>query len=137
MFDVTGPIVLFDGVCNLCNGAVRFIVDRDPQAHVCFASLQSDTARQLLAEFGVSLPDADPGTLYLIENGRLYDRSTAALRIARHLHGLWPLVSVFQAVPAFVRDPVYEFVAARRYRWFGREDACRVPTPEEASRFLA
>lgn len=138
------PVVLFDGVCNLCNAAVRFIIDRDPKGTMRFASLQSDVGQELVARHATQLdsaslpsPDNDaPPTLLLVEDGRIYARSTAALRIARRLNGLWPVFGAFLAVPRSVRDPVYDFVANRRYRWFGRTDACRLPTKEEAGRFL-
>jgi len=141
---VAGPIVLFDGVCNLCNAAVRFIIDRDSNGTMRFASLQSDVGQALVAQHAAQLdagslpsPDDDaPPTLLLVEDGRIYARSTAALRIARRLNGLWPVFGAFLAMPAFLRDPFYEFVANRRYRWFGKTDACRLPTKEEAGRFL-
>ena len=141
---VAGPIVLFDGVCNLCNAAVRFIIDRDSNGTMRFASLQSDVGQALVAQHATQLdaeslpsPDDDaPPTLLLVEDGRIYARSTAALRIARRLNGLWPVFGAFLAVPRFLRDPAYDFVANRRYRWFGKTDACRLPTPEEAGRFL-
>lgn len=140
----SGPIVLFDGVCNLCDAAVRFIVDRDPHGRFRFAALQSTAAERLLSSFDVAADGrprrsdagAEPRTIYLLEGGRLYQRSTAALRIARHLRAPWPLAGLCLAVPAPFRDAVYDFVAKRRYAWFGRRDACRVPTPEEARRFL-
>jgi len=138
------PIVLFDGVCNLCNAAVRFIIDRDPKGAMRFASLQSDVGQELVARHAAQLDSASlpspgddaPPTLLLVEDGRIYARSTAALRIARRLNGLWPVFGAFLAVPRSVRDPVYDFVANRRYRWFGKTDACRLPTKEEAGRFL-
>lgn len=129
------PIVLFDGVCNLCNAAVRFIIENDRIGDIRFASLQSDVAAALL---GASQPTAfaDPGTIVFLEDGRRFERSTAALRIARHLGGLWPLLGILEVVPAPVRDAVYDFIAARRYGWFGRSVSCRVPAPTEARRFL-
>lgn len=132
----SGPIVLFDGVCNLCNATVRFVLERDRLGSLRFASLQSDVGQRLLEPFDVVLGEGDPGTVYLIEDGRLFDRSTAALRLARHMRGLWPLASVYLVVPRVLRDAVYDFIAARRYRWFGRSDVCRIPTADEAERFL-
>jgi len=139
-----GPIVLFDGVCNLCNAAVRFIIDRDPRGTMRFASLQSEVGQALVAQHAAQLDpgsmpsraDDAPPTLLLVEDGCIYARSTAALRIARRLNWPWPVLGVFLAVPRLVRDPVYDFVANRRYRWFGKTDACRLPTKEEAGRFL-
>lgn len=130
------PVVLFDGVCNLCNGAVQFIVDRDPEGTFRFASLQSERAAALLREQGREPPAGDPESLVLIEGGRLYERSTAALRIARRLRGAWPLLYTFVVVPRFVRDAVYRLIARNRYRWFGKSAECRVPTPELRARFL-
>ena len=127
-------VVLFDGVCNLCNGAVNFIIDRDPDGYFRFAPLQSDTARAPLPEeIG---PDEALDTIVLIEDGRTFVRSTAALRIARRLTGPWPLLYAFLAVPRPLRDAVYDWIASNRYDWFGRRDQCRVPTPELQSRFL-
>jgi len=127
-------IVFFDGVCNLCNGAVNFIIDRDPDAYFRFAPLQSDAADQMLSHTDAA--DADLSIIVLLEGGTMYTRSTAALRIARHLSGPWPLLSAFLVVPCPLRDAVYDWVAANRYRWFGRRDQCRVPTPVLKARFL-
>jgi len=128
-------IVLFDGVCNLCNESVLFVIDRDPRGRFAFAPLQSEYAASLLREHGYS---ADAlASVVLVENGRVYDRSSAALRIARDLSGFWPALSVLTMVPKPLRDFLYDWLARRRYRWFGRTDACRVPTPELRARFLA
>ena len=139
-----GPILLFDGVCNLCNAAVRFVIDRDPRGTVRLASLQSETGMALLARYAGQLPDDsvperaddDPPTVFLIEGGHIYHRSTAVLRLLKHLNGLWPVLSVYVVLPAALRDAAYDFVAKRRYRWFGRTDYCRLPKPDEARRFL-
>ncbi len=130
------PVVLFDGVCNLCNGAVQFLVDRDPRARLRFASLQSARGAELLTAHGRAVPEGDPDTIVLIEDGVAYERSSAALRIARHLGGVWRLAYAFIVVPRPLRDLVYRFVAKNRYRWFGKTDECRVPTPELRARFL-
>ena len=129
-------VVLFDGVCNLCNGAVDFIVRRDPAGYFQFAPLQSETARRLLAADGKSAQGEEPDSILLIEEGHVFDRSTAVLRIGRRLRGLRALSALALLVPRFVRDSVYRLVARRRYRWFGRRDTCRVPSPELAQRFL-
>ena len=126
--------ILFDGVCNLCSGFVRFVVARDPHARFRFAALSSTAAQSLLRECGVTAPI--PDTMVLVENGKVYFRSDAPLRIARGLTLPWPLASAFLVVPRFIRDTVYDFVAARRYRWFGRRQVCMVPTPELRGRFL-
>lgn len=126
-------LVFFDGVCNLCNGAVRFIIDRDPASQFRFASLQGEQARRLLAD---DRDSPELSTIVLIEDGKRYARSGAALRIARRLSGGWPLLYLFIAVPRPLRDVVYDWVARNRYRWFGRTDACHVPTPAERLRFV-
>ena len=126
--------ILFDGVCNLCSGFVRFVVAREPHARFRVAARWSTAAQSLLRECGVTAPI--PDTMVLVENGKVYFRSDAPLRIARGLTLPWPLASVFLVVPRFIRDTVYDFVAARRYRWFGRRQVCMVPTPELRGRFL-
>ncbi|WP_128546649.1 thiol-disulfide oxidoreductase DCC family protein [Larkinella soli] len=127
-------VILFDGVCNLCNSAVNFVIDHDRKGRFRFASLQSETGRRLLAQCPPAEGPVD--SVVLIRNGRSFVRSDAALEIARHLGGAWPLLTVFKLVPRFVRDAVYEAVARNRYRWFGRTDACRVPAPALKARFL-
>lgn len=129
-----GAVVLFDGVCNLCNASVLFIIDRDPGRHFAFAPLQGEGAARLLAEHGYG--GAELGSVLLVEGGRVHARSTAALRIARRLRGAWPLLSALVVVPRPVRDAVYDWIGRNRYRWFGRQEACRIPTPESASRFV-
>lgn len=127
-------VVLFDGVCNLCNSSVNFIIDRDPKGYFKFASLQSDEAQRYLGDGGST---ASPlASIVLVEGGRYYRRSTAALRIARRLNGGWPLLYGLIGIPAPIRDAVYEWIARNRYTWFGKEDACRIPTPDVQSRFL-
>lgn len=127
------PIVLYDGVCNFCNGAVNFIIDRDPHAYFRFASLQSDIGQRLCAEHGIA---TDVSTIALIEDGRGFVRTNAALRIARHLSGAWPALCALVVIPRPLRDWAYSWFAARRYRWFGKSDTCRVPSPEVRARFL-
>jgi predicted DCC family thiol-disulfide oxidoreductase YuxK len=128
------PIVLFDGVCNVCNGGVNFIIDHDAGGRIRFAALQSDAGQELLGRFGLSRTALD--TLVLVEGDRVSLRSTAALRIARYLDGWWRYLSALLLVPAFLRDPAYDLLAGNRYRWFGKRDACRVPTPAVRARFL-
>ncbi|MCB0548247.1 MAG: thiol-disulfide oxidoreductase DCC family protein [Phaeodactylibacter sp.] len=128
------PVLLFDGVCNLCNGAVQFIIERDPKGVFRFASLQSAAAKNLLEPY----PEApeDISTIVLLENSRMYTRSDAALRAARHLPGAWPALYGFLIVPRSIRDAVYNWIARNRYRWFGKKDQCMIPTPELRDRFL-
>lgn len=132
-------IILFDGVCNLCNGAVLFIIDRDPAGRFRFAPLQSELAVGLLRSLGVAATElgAAPDSIVLIEGDQVYSRSDAALRIAKGLRRPWPLLAWGKVIPRAIRDWVYDLVARNRYSWFGREDACRVPTPELRQRFLA
>jgi predicted DCC family thiol-disulfide oxidoreductase YuxK len=133
----TGPVVFFDGVCNLCNAAVQFVIDHDKREQFRFAPLQSDAAQELV--FGPGLARARDAfdSLILLERGKVYERSHAALRIARRLDGLWRAAFVFVVVPRCVRDAVYDVIAQNRYRWFGRSAQCRVPTPAQRARFLA
>ncbi len=131
------PVMLFDGHCNLCNGAVDFILTREKTPTLKFASLQSDAGRALLAKHGVALPEGDPDSVILVEDGVVWERSDAGLRIARHLTFPWSLVGAFGWVPRVVRDGVYKFIARNRYRWFGRKDTCRIATPAEKARFLS
>ncbi len=128
------PIVLFDGVCNLCHGAVRFVIARDPVARFRFASLQSEAGIALLRRHGLPIETVD--TLVLVEGDRAFTRSAAALRIARGLRFPWNLLPGLVVVPRPLRDRVYDFVAGRRFRWFGRLDACPAPRPELRERFL-
>lgn len=128
-------VILFDGVCNLCNGFVQFVVARDPQARFRFAALQSTAAVALLREASVTAPL--PDSMVLVEDGRVYMRSTAALRVARGLRFPWPVAYLLVIVPRVIRDRVYDFIAAHRYRWFGRRESCMVPTPDLARRFLS
>ena len=131
-----GPIVLFDGVCNLCNGAIQFIVDHDRTKTLRFASLQSDKGRELLTAHGIPIPEGDPDTMILLEGGIARSRSTAAVHIARRLTFPWRLAWAFVIVPAFLRDLLYRLVAANRYRVFGKSNECRVPTPELRARMV-
>ena len=128
-------IIFFDGVCNLCTGSVRFVINRDKKDLFRFAALQSDAALQQLQPFG-GLTDDKPGTVMLLENGQLYHRSTAALRIARQLDKGWPLLYAFIIVPAFIRDFVYDLIAKNRYRIWGKQESCMVPTAELKAKFL-
>ncbi len=128
-------VILFDGVCNLCNAAVNFVIERDPEARFRFAPLQSDAGRELLARSDSKT--AAPDSVVLIVGDRACVKSSAALRIAAHLAAPWPLLSAFRIVPRPMRDFVYDWIARNRYRWFGRRDACMLPTPALEERFLA
>jgi predicted DCC family thiol-disulfide oxidoreductase YuxK len=133
----SSTIILFDGVCNLCSGVVRFVIARDPRAHFRFAALQSDAARRACAEVGATPPAAvDPDTIIVIADGRALERSDAALAIASRLPFPWPMFGVFRILPRALRDWLYRLVAKNRYRWFGKSETCMMPTPELRARFL-
>ncbi len=127
-------IVLFDGVCNLCNSSVQFVLKRDAADYFRFAALQSDTGQQLLQQSG--LPTRHFSTFVFIEKGKYYTQSTAALKVAKHLNGLWPLLYAFIVVPPFIRNFVYRLIANNRYRWFGKQESCMIPTPELKAKFI-
>ncbi|MFN0203049.1 MAG: thiol-disulfide oxidoreductase DCC family protein [Bacteroidia bacterium] len=127
-------IIIFDGVCNLCNSSVDFVIRRDKAGIFKFTANQHEKGKAILAENAV--PSDAVNTIYFYEDGKLYHRSTAALRIARHLPFAWNLLYGFIIVPTFVRDAVYNFIAKNRYRWFGEKSTCRLPTKEERARFL-
>ena len=130
--------ILFDGVCNLCNGFVQFVIRRDPAGRFRFAALQSEAGRALLAAHGLA-PEAlaaEPESVLLLSQGRLYSHSDAVLRIARGLGGAWQLAATAQVLPRAWRDAAYRLVARHRYRWFGRQESCWLPTPALKARFL-
>ena len=127
-------VVLFDGVCNFCNSSVNWIIARDRRSAFRFAALQSPAGERMQREYGLDPSALD--TLVLVQGDRVYRRSGAALRIVRRLRWPWPALFGLIAVPAFIRDFVYDFLARHRYRWFGRKDECMVPTPEVRERFL-
>lgn len=130
----SGGIVLFDGVCNLCNHSVDFIMKRDKVAYFRYASLQSPLAQDLLQERKFKMQDMN--SVLLIEGSQVYQKSSAALRIARRLGGAWYLLYAFIIVPPILRDFVYSWIAHNRYRWFGKRETCRLPSPEERKLFL-
>jgi predicted DCC family thiol-disulfide oxidoreductase YuxK len=127
--------ILFDGVCNFCNGSVNFIIDRDPEAYFKFAPLQSEVGEKLLKENGIDKIETD--SVVLIEDGKVYTRTTAALRIAKRLSGYWSYFYGFIVVPSFFRDIFYRLFAKYRYKMFGKQEACMLPSPEVRARFLA
>jgi predicted DCC family thiol-disulfide oxidoreductase YuxK len=129
-----GVVVLFDGVCNLCNGAVQFLLRRDRRRRFRFAALQSAAGQALLRQHGMATDSLE--TIVVLEGGRARVRSAAALLLARRLPWPWPLLAIFTVCPRPLRDALYSFVARHRYRWFGRRESCMLPTPETADRFL-
>ena len=129
-------IVLFDGVCNFCSASVQFMIARDPKARLKFAALQSEAGKKLMKEHGMADFSGDPDSIVVIDEGKVYEHSSAALRIARVLSFPWPVFYVGIIWPKFLRDAIYRFIAKRRYKWFGRKESCLVPTPELRARFL-
>ena len=128
-------IILFDGVCNLCNGAITFVLKYEKTPHFKFTSLQSDIGKQLMAERHINPNEID--SIILIDVGNAYYvKSTAALEIAKDLKGGYALLSNLSALPQGFRDSVYDFIARNRYKWFGKKDQCMIPSPELKSRFL-
>ena len=133
--DTSHPIVLFDGVCNLCESTVQFIVRNDRKALFRFAPLQSTTARKMLAGFEYQGGALD--SVLLVSDGRIFCKSRAALRIARQLDAAWPLFYYFFFwVPPFIADRVYNFIGNHRYVWFGKKDVCWIPNDELRQRFV-
>lgn len=128
-------IILFDGICNLCNSSVQFVLRHDKNKKFNFASLQSDAALKLLLQFNVKNSKLD--SIVLIEGNKIYDKSTAALKIAKELHGFWSIFYVFILIPKPIRDFVYDFIAKNRYRWFGKKDSCLMSLNGVEDRFLS
>ncbi len=128
------PIILFDGICNLCNAAVQFVIKRDPTAIFSFASLQSNSGQELLKKY--DLPVNELNSFVLIQQEQSFTRSTAALKVAKQLKGPIKLLYGFIIVPAFIRNFVYKIIAVNRYRWFGKKDSCMLPTDALKERFL-
>lgn len=127
-------IILFDGACALCNNSVRFIIKRDKKKKFYFTSLQSTAGQQLLKKYQLSSIQFD--AFVFIENGKVYTKSSAALRVVKRLGGLWIFLYAFIIVPPFIRNGIYNWVARNRYKWFGKCDSCMLPTPELRTRFL-
>jgi predicted DCC family thiol-disulfide oxidoreductase YuxK len=133
--DSHNAIILFDGVCNFCNSSINFVIRHDKKKYFKFATLQSSFAKELLQELETLAPPMD--SLVLIENNKLFKRSTAVLNIAKKLDGAYFFLSVFFILPRFIRDHVYFFVAKKRYKWFGKKEACMIPTEEVKERFIS
>ena len=134
---LSGPTILFDGVCNLCNGFINFIIKTDKSSTLKFLPLQSQRAKSLLDEFpGNDLHIYDLTTVILIDNKKIYRQSDAVLRIASHLPYPWKVLKYFRVVPKRLRDLMYGFVARNRYKWFGQKPHCMVPSPDVLDRFI-
>ena len=128
-------VIVFDGVCNFCNAFVNFVLDRDSQGLFKFGTLQSLPAQAILQHF--QLPTTEYKTFLLIEQGKLFTKSTAAIKILKQLGTPWSLFGVFVMVPRSIRDLIYDFVARHRYQWMGKSESCRVPSQEERERFVS
>lgn len=128
------PVLLFDGTCNLCNGLIQFLIPRDPQAKLRFAPLQSDLGTRVREATGLSTDDLE--TVVLVDDGKAYTKSDAAIKVAEHLGGIYRLLSLGRVLPRGVRDRLYDFIAANRYDWFGQKDQCMVPDDDISNRFI-
>ena len=128
------PVILFDGVCNFCNYWVIFAIKRDKKKKIRFAPLLGETAKKLLLQF-----ELDPtalSTVILIDAGKVFTQSSAALRMCKYLDGGWKMAYSLMIIPKFLRDAIYNIIARNRYKWFGKKEECMVPTPELKERFL-
>lgn len=130
-------LILFDGVCNLCNGSVLYVIKRDKDNKFLFAPLQGEIGQELINAFNIDTEQTDSIILYDPEMRRIYHKSSAALRVAKSLNFPTNLLSVFFVIPTFIRNWVYDFIARNRYKWFGRKDSCMIPTPELQAKFIA
>lgn len=128
------PVILFDGVCNLCSNIVQFILKRDKKDTFRFASLQSDFGHSVLQKF--NLPADSFNSFILYQNEKIYTKSSGALLVAKQLSGAWPILYIFIVVPSFIRNSVYNIIACNRYKWFGKKEACWVPSPALKIKFL-
>ena len=129
-------IILFDGVCNLCNTSVNFIIKKDKKNKFMFTSLQSDVAKKLLLQFNSKINDNNLGSIVLIKQNKIYYKSTAALIIGKELKFPYNLSFLFIIIPKFIRDFIYDVIAKNRYKWFGKKDTCIIPSEDELNRFL-
>lgn len=125
-------IILFDGVCNLCNKSVQFIIKRDPEALFSFTSIQNETGRSLIRHYHI--PNVD--SVILIKQGKYYTQSDAALEICLHLNKGFRYLYVLKIIPRFIRDFIYQIIAKNRYKWFGKQESCMLPTEDMKKRFL-
>ncbi|SNS54357.1 Predicted thiol-disulfide oxidoreductase YuxK, DCC family [Belliella buryatensis] len=127
-------LVLFDGVCNLCNNAVDFIIRKDKKNRFKVGALQDKQVKEILEDYTINSEYLD--SLVLIDGDKVYYKSTAALLISKNLSGFWPMLYGFIIFPKILRDPIYDWIARNRYKWFGKKETCRLPTEEEKSKFI-
>ena len=128
------PILVFDGVCNLCDGSIQYIIPRDPDGTLRFAPLQSDLGETVRESAGLSTDDLK--TVVLVDDGMAYTKSDAAIRVGEHLGGPYRLLSLGRLLPRSLRDRIYDFVADHRYDWFGKKDQCLIPDEDVSDRFI-
>lgn len=134
MPETVNKILLYDGVCNLCNGSVLFVIKRDAKQSIRYAAIQSLKGKLLLRQYGIE--EAYLGSLIFIDEGKVYLKSSGALRLCKYLKGWWPALYVLIFIPPFIRNAVYDIVAKYRYQWFGKKETCMVPSKELTSLFL-
>lgn len=128
------PILLFDGVCNLCNSSVQFVIKHDTQKKFTFASLQSDAAKEILLQFGEKNYNLD--SIILIDSNEIYSKSSAILRVLKLLGGFYSLLYIFIIIPNPLRDWLYNYIAKNRYKWYGKRESCMIPSEKLKNRFL-
>ncbi|ERM81723.1 hypothetical protein P872_19240 [Rhodonellum psychrophilum GCM71 = DSM 17998] len=128
-------VILFDGVCNLCNNSVDFVIQRDKKNRFKFGALQDVATKTLLKDYSIDSEYLD--SLVLISGDQVYYKSSAALQIAKNLGGFWTFLYGLSVIPKFIRDPIYDWIAVNRYKWFGKKETCRLPSPEEKEKFLS
>lgn len=129
-------LILFDGVCNLCNSSVQYVIKHDKKNVFMFSALQSEAGQEIIKSFNIDTSKTDSILLYSPENNSITSKSTAALKIASKLGFPRNIMSVFYIIPPFIRNWVYVYVAKNRYKWYGKKDACMIPTPELKNKFL-
>lgn len=125
-------LLFFDGHCHFCNGSVNFVQERDSKQRIFYSPLQGSTAAKMLPHLDPNHPES----VVYRRNGKIYYRSSAALMVARDLDGLWPVLTALMIIPPFIRNAVYDFIAKRRYKWFGRSEACKIPNAQERKQYL-
>ncbi len=134
MNNISNPVILFDGICNLCNGAVNFVIRNDRNEILRFTSLQSNTGSNIMKQFDIDSPD--PDSFILVYQNKVFNKSTAALMVLKLLGGRFALAYGFIIVPRFIRDGVYNIIATNRYKWFGKKESCMIPGKKISHLFL-
>lgn len=128
------PLLLFDGVCNLCNNSINYIIKKDTKNVFKFASLQSDVAKKILLQFDST--NFDLSSIVLVDHDKLYFKSTAILKAGKHLGGIYKICYFFIVIPRPIRDLIYDYIAKNRYKWYGKKESCMIPTPELKEKFI-